>query len=219
MTLQLFAHPFSSYCWKVLIALWENEVSFTYRPLDPEHPENGAEWAQRWPMRKMPVLLDGEQTVVETSTIIEHLQLFDGGPVRLIPDSGQAAVEVRMMDRIFDNYVMTPMIKLVSDATRAPEARDAQGAAEARQTLDTIYAWLDERVSGRDWAGGGEFSLADCAAAPALFYADWVHPIPEHLQDLRAYRARLLSRPTVARAIEEARPFRAFFPPGAPDRD
>ena len=219
MSLQLFAHPFSSYCWKVLIALWENELPFTYRTLGPEHPENGAEWARRWPMRKMPVLLDGEHLIVETTAIIEHLQLIRGGPVRLIPDPGARAIEVRMMDRIFDNYVMTPMIKLVSDAMRSPEMRDTQGCAEARQTLATIYGWLDERLADRAWAAGEEFSLADCAGAPLLFYADWVHPIPEGLQALRSYRARLLSRPSVARAVEEARPYRQSFPLGAPDRD
>ena len=219
MTLQLFAHPFSSYCWKVLIALWENEIPFTYRPLGPEHPENGAEWAQRWPMRKMPVLVDGDRTIVETSAIIEHLQLEHGGPTKLIPQPGPAAVEVRMLDRIFDNYVMTPMNKLVADAMRAPEARDAQGCTDARQTLDTIYAWLDETMKDRDWSAGGGFSLADCAAAPALFYADWAHEIPAELPALRSYRARLLSRPTVVRAVEEARPYRGFFPLGAPDRD
>ncbi len=219
MTLQLFAHPFSSYCWKVLIALWENELPFIYRPLDPEHPENGAEWARRWPIRKMPVLLDGERTVMETSAIIEHLQIFHPGPVTLIPEQGAASVEVRMMDRIFDNYVMTPMGKLVSDAMRAPDAKDAQGVAEGRQTLDTIYAWLDERLGERTWSAGDSFSLADCAAAPALFYADWVHPIPDDFGHLRSYRARLLDRPSVARAVDEARPYRHLFPPGAPDRD
>lgn len=217
MTLQLFAHPFSSYCWKVLIALWENKLPFDYRLLDPDHPENGAEWARRWPMRKMPVLVDGDETVVETSAIVEHLQLVHGGPVRLIPEPGLAAVEVRKMDRIFDNYVMAPMIKLVSDAMRASDARDLQGCSEARQTLDTIYAWLDERMVGRLWSVGDDFSLADCAAAPSLFYADWVHPIPEGLQTLRSFRARLLSRPTVARAVEEARPYRQLFPPGFDD--
>jgi glutathione S-transferase len=219
MTLQLFAHPFSSYCWKVLIALWENELPFIYRPLDPEHPKNGAEWARRWPIRKMPVLLDGERTVMETSAIIEHLQIFHPGPVTLIPEQGATSVEVRMMDRIFDNYVMTPMTKLVSDVMRAPDAKDAQGVAEGRQTLDTIYAWLEERMVERTWSAGDSFSLADCAAAPALFYADWVHPIPNDFGHLRGYRARLLDRPSVARAVDEARPYRHLFPPGAPDQD
>ena len=219
MTLQLFAHPFSSYCWKVLIALWENELPFTYRQLDPAHPENGAEWARRWPLRKMPVLLDGERAIMETSAIIEHLQIFHPGPVTLLPEPGAASVEVRMMDRIFDNYVMTPMSKLVADAMRAPDARDAQGVAEARQTLDAIYPWLDERLSQREWAAGDSFSLADCAAAPALFYADWVQPIADDFAHLRRYRARVLARPSVARAVDEARPYRHFFPQGAPDRD
>lgn len=203
----------------MLIALWENERTFTYRSLDTEHPENGAEWARRWPMRKMPMLLDGEQMVVESSAIIEHLQLVHGGPVPLIPAPGPAAVEVRMIDRIFDNYVMTPTMKLVSDAMRATEASDPTGCGEARQTLDRIYTWLDARMAGRIWSVADVFSLADCAAAPALFYADWAHRIPPDLQALRSYRTRLLSRPAVARAVEEARPYRHYFPPGAPDRD
>lgn len=219
MSLQLFAHPFSSYCWKVLIALWENRLDFAYRPLDPEHPENGAEWAARWPLRKMPVLVDGARTIVESSIIIEHIQLFHGGPVRLIPEDPAAAVEVRAMDRIFDLHVMTPMIKPVADALRPPGERDARGVADAAQALDTIYPWLDARLAGQEWGAGDAFSLADCAAAPALFYADWVRPIPEALADLRAYRARLLARPSVARAVEEAWPHRPLFPLGAPERD
>lgn len=217
--LQLFAHPFSSYCWKVLIALWENDLSFTYRPLDPDHPENDAEWARRWPLRKMPVLLDGEQAVVETSVIIEHLQAFHPGPTRLIPDDPAAAIEVRMLDRVSDDYVMTPMIKLVSDAMRPEGAKDPAGVADAEKTLDAIYPWLDARIAGREWIAGAAFSLADCAAAPALFYADWARPIPEACANLRAYRTRANARPAIARAIEEARPYRKFFPLGAPDRD
>ena len=219
MTLQLFAHPFSSYCWKVLIALWESDLSFTYRILDPEHPENDAEWTRAWPLRKMPVLLDGEQVVVETSAIVEHLQAFHRGPVRLIPGDPAAAVEVRMLDRISDDYVMTPMIKLVADAMRLEGSKDPAGVADAVATLDGIYPWLDARLAGREWLAGDRFSLADCAAAPALFYADWVRPIPQTCAALRAYRSRANLRPSVARAIEAARPYRSFFPLGAPDRD
>ncbi len=203
----------------MLIALWENELPFTYRLLDPHHPENGTEWARRWPIRKMPVLVDGDRTVMETSAIIDHLQVFHGGPVRLIPEDAATAVEVRMMDRILDNYVMTPMIKLVSDAMRDADAKDLQGAAEARQMLDTIYPWLNQRVAGCTWGAGDSFSLADCAAGPALFYADWVNSIPPELHHLRGYHARLLARSTIARAVDEARPYRHLFPLGAPDRD
>ena len=123
------------------------------------------------------------------------------------------------MDRVFDNYIMTPMQTIVFDFIRAPELRDAYGVARARTMLDTAYAWLDGLMAARQWAAGDNFSLADCAAAPSLFYADWVHPIPERLGNLRAYRARLLARPSFARAVDEGRPYRSLFPPGAPDRD
>ena len=219
MTLQLFAHPFSSYCWKVLIALYENGLPFDLRMLDPDHPDDGAEWARLWPLKKMPVLLDGDRALMETSAIIEYLHLFHPGPVRLIPADPDAVVEARMLDRIFDNYVMTPVTTLVLDAMREDARRDAQGVEEARAMLGTAYAWLDERLSGREWAIGGDFTLADCAAAPSLFYADWAHPIPDAHAALRAYRARLLARPSVARAVDGGRPYRAFFPLGAPDRD
>ena len=219
MTLQLFAHPFSSYCWKVMIALYENDLPFDLRMLDPDHPDNGAEWARLWPLRKMPVLLDGDRPVMETSVIIEHLQLFHPGPVRLIPTNPAMVVEMRMLDRIFDSYVMTPVTTLVLDAMRGEARRDAQSLDEARAMLDTAYAWLDERLGGREWAIGDAFTLADCAAAPSLFYADWAQPIPEAHASLRAYRARLLARPSVARAVDGGRPYRAYFPLGAPDRD
>ena len=219
MSLQLFAHPFSSYCWKVMIALYENALPFDLRMLDPDHPANGAEWARLWPLRKMPVLLDGDRAVMETSAIIEHLQLFHPGPVRLIPADPAAVVETRMLDRIFDNYVMTPVTTLVLDAMRGEARRDAQGLDEARAMLDAAYAWLDDRLGGRQWATGDAFTLADCAAAPSLFYADWAHPIPDAHACLRAYRARLLARPSVARAVDGGRPYRIYFPLGAPDRD
>jgi glutathione S-transferase len=215
----LYAHPFSSYCQKALIALYEHGVPFTYRSLGPEDPAAATELFALWPMKRFPVLVDDGRTLLETSVIVEHIDLFYHGSVRLLPEDPRAALEVRMMDRVFDNYVMTPMQKLVGDKLRPEEARDAHGVAEARKTLDVIYRWLDERMAGRTWAAGETFSLADCAAAPSLFYADWAHPIDEALSHLRAYRARLLARPSVARAVDEARPYRSFFPLGAPDRD
>jgi glutathione S-transferase len=219
MVMELFAHPFSSYCWKVLIALWENDIPFTYRNVDPAYPENGAELARLWPLVKFPVLVDDGQIVAESSIIIEHLQLRHPGPVRLIPDDPAAALEVRMLDRVFDNHVMGQMQRIVNDRLRAAEARCPDERVQAAAALDKIYAWLNQCMNGRDWAAGGTFSMADCAAAPSLFYADWVHPITERLANLRAYRARLLARPSVARAVEEARPYRSYFPGGAPERD
>jgi glutathione S-transferase len=219
MPLQLFAHPFSSYCQKVLIALYENDTPFTFRILAMGEDENGAEFAKLSPMQRMPLLVDKGRSVFESTIVIEYLELYHPGPVRLIPLDGDAALEVRKMDRVFDNYIMTPMQTIVFDFIRAPELRDAHGVARARAMLDTAYAWLDGLMAARKWAGGDNFSLADCAAAPSLFYADWVHPIPEHLTNLRTYRARLLARPSFARAVDEGRPYRSYFPPGAPDRD
>lgn len=214
--MKLYAHPFSSYCQKVLIALYENGTAFQYRSLEEEGA--GAELELLWPLKRFPVLVDEGRTILETSTIIEHLQLHHPGTVRLIPD-GDAGIEVRMLDRVFDNYVMTHMQRVVSNQLRAAADRDPYGVAEAFAFLDRIYAWLDARMQGRMWAVGEAFSMADCAAAPSLFYADWVHPIPSSLPNLRAYRALLLARPSVARVVDEARPYRHYFPLGAPDRD
>jgi glutathione S-transferase len=139
--------------------------------------------------------------------------------VNLIPPDPDLALEARMLDRFFDNYVMTPQGKFVFDVLRPPADRDPYGVSEARKVLDTSYAWLDERMQRRTWAIGEDFTLADCAAAPSLFYADWTHPIPENFESLISYRKRLLERPSFARAVDEARPFRHYFPLGAPDRD
>lgn len=217
MTLQLYAHPFSSYCQKVLIALYENDTSFSYRILDNETAHS--ELASLWPIKRFPVLVDGERTVVETTIIIEHLGLFHPGPVALIPEDPRMALDVRMMDRFFDNYVMTPMQRIVLDRLRPEPDRDPYGVAEARRMLETAYAWLDGALAGREWATGLAFTMADCAAAPSLFYADWAHPIGAEHAHLRAYRERLLARPSFARAVDEARPYRPYFPLGAPDRD
>jgi len=219
MSLVLYAHPFSSYCQKVLIALYENGTDFTYRTIGPDDPEAVAAWARLWPMKRFPVLVDGDKTVVESSIIIEHLDLHRPGAVRFIPQDPDAALEVRTLDRFFDNFVMTPMQRIVADFMRAPEARDPLTVSEAKALLDRAYGWLDGALAGRAWAAGNDFTLADCAAAPSLFYADWVLPVPEACAEVRAYRQRLLAHPSFARAVDEARPFRPLFPPGAPDRD
>ena len=217
--LTLYAHPFSSYSWKALIAFYENATPFTYKIIGPDDPDAVADWSRRWPIRKFPVLLDGDETIVEASIIIEHLDLHHAGPARLVPADPAEALKARELDRIFDNYIMTPMQKIVADKLRPEADRDPYGVAEARRTLDTAYAWLDGELSGRTWAAGDQFTLADCAGAPSLFYADWVHPIDPRFGSVRAYRQRVLARPSVVRAVDEARPYRHYFPLGAPDRD
>ena len=217
MALTLYAHPFSSYCQKVLVALWENDIAFAYRHL--EEAGAGEELAALWPIGRFPILVDDDKTVVESSIIIEHLDLHHRGPVRLLPDDRAAALDVRLMDRFFDNYIMSAMQKPVAEALRSADGRKETALAEAAKALDTAYAWLEKTLEGRTWATGESFTMADCAAAPSLFYADWVHQIGPDFPTLRAYRARLLARPSVARAVEEARSYRPYFPLGAPDRD
>jgi glutathione S-transferase len=219
MSLQLYAHPFSSYCQKVLIALYANDTPFEFRMLAPGDQRAVAEHRALWPLQRMPVLVDEGRTIVEATIIVEHLGLYHPGPVRLIPEDPRAALPVRMMDRFFDNYVMTPMQKIVADRIRAEEDRDPQGVSEARALLDTAYDWLEGVMGKQEWAAGDAFSLADCAAAPALFYADWAHPIGKAFPNVSSYRRRLLAEPSFARAVDEARPYRPFFPLGAPDRD
>lgn len=218
MSLVFYGHPFSSYAQKVLIALYENELAFDYREVAQGRAEVDAEWVALWPLKKMPVLVDAGRTVVESSIIIEHLHLAHRGPVALLPDDPVDALEVRFMDRFFDNHVMTAMQTPVAEALR-PDGRKDVALHEAAARLDLAYAWLEQRLQGRTWAAGESFSMADCAAAPSLFYADWVHAIGEVFPTVRAYRARLLARPSVVRAVNEARPYRAWFPLGAPDRD
>ena len=219
MSLALFAHPLSSYCQKVLIALYENETPFTFRMLSEREPETCAEWASLWPLMRMPLLLDGDRSVMEASIIIEHLDLHHAGRQRLLPPDPARALDIRFMDRVFDNYVSAVQQKIVFDALRQPDDRDPIGVAQARTQLETAYGWLETRMAGRVWAAGDTFSLADCAAAPALFYADWTHAIGDRCPALVAYRQRLLARPSFARAVDEARPYRHLFPLGAPDRD
>lgn len=217
MALTLYAHPFAAYCWKALIALYENATPFTYRVI-----EDAAGWTELealWPIKKFPLLRDGEATIVESSIIVEYLMHHYPGAVRLLPVENDAALTVRFMDRFFDQYVTTPMQTLVTDRMRTDSERDATGVAAARKMLEVAYGWLEKRLTPQGWACGSRFSLADCAAAPALFYSDWVHPLDERFAALRAYRARLLARTSVARVVDEARPYRKLFPQGAPAQD
>lgn len=219
MPLMLFGHPFASYHQKALIALYENGTPFSFRVLDNSDPSTFTEFAALWPLKRFPLLVDEGRVIAEATIIIEYLGLRYPGPVRLIPDDQTEALEVRFVDRFFDNYLQTPLAKIVTDALREAREHDVKGVADARIMLDTAYGWLEKRMSGRTWAVGDRFSLADCSAAPALFYADWTHPIGESFPNVRAYRSRLNARASFARAIEEARPYRPIFPLGAPDRD
>lgn len=219
MTLALYGHHFSSYTQKALIALYENATPFEFRGLGPDQPENSVEWVKLWPLKKMPVLLDGEHTVAETSIIIEHLQLYHPGPVKLIPEDPKAALDVRFMDRFFDLHVMEAQQVAVAAKLGHIPMTPEDGMQVTRTRLDASYAWLDTYLKDREWAVGDGYSLADAAASPSLFYADWTYPIPDGLKNLKAYRARLLKRPSFARAVDEARYFRQYFPLGAPDRD
>jgi glutathione S-transferase len=219
MSLALYGHPFSSYTQKVLIALYENGTSFESREIGPDTPQHSAEWLKRWPLRKFPLLVDGERNIAETTIIIEYLQLAHPGPVRLLPSDPMAALNVRFLDRFFDLHVMSPMQHAVDGALTGDPAKRRDGMEFTVKKLDLAYAWLEGHLAGKTWAAGSDFTLADCAAAPSLFYADWTHRISEEFPTLRAYRARLLARPSFARAVEEARKYRPYFPLGAPDRD
>lgn len=215
----LYAHPFSSYCQKVLTALYENGTAFEYRLLDHNDPETLADFERRWPIKRFPILVDGDRQVMEATILIEYLDRYYPGPIKLIPTDPDKAIEVRMLDRFFDNYISTPQQKIVFNAIRAEADRDAYGDKEARDMLERAYAWLDRHMEGRMWASGDTFTLADCGAGPFLFYADWTHAIDPSFTHVHAYRKRLLARPSFARAVDEGRPFRAYFPLGAPDRD
>lgn len=214
----LYAHPFSSYSWKAQIALDEKGIDYDYRSVDPQFPEHGEQLRALWPVGKFPLLVDGDRTLFETSIIVEYLDRVQPEP-RLIPGDPDAALRVRQMDRVFDLHVMAVMQEIVNDRIRGPEGHAPMIVDKARASLDTIYRWLDTQLAGGGWATLDGFTLADCAAAPSLFYADWVHEIPAELTNLHGYRARLLARPSVARAVDGARPYRHYFPGGAPDRD
>ena len=217
MSLEFFGHPFSSYTQKVLIALWADETPFEYRVLEQEYPENFEELKRHSPFGLFPLLLDDGRPVIETTPIIEHLQAHHRGANAWIPD-GELGRRVRLLDRFFDLHVMSNMQVPVGDRLRPEGTQDAYGVTRAREKLHVAYDWLEGQL-GEPWAVGDAFTLADCAAAPSLFYADWVEEIGDSRPKLAAYRARLLAHPIVARAVDEGRPYRSYFPLGAPDRD
>ena len=219
MSLKIYGHLFSSYTQKALTALYENDTPFEFLELSPEHPDIYADFAQRWPIKRFPLLVEGDVQVMEATSIIEYLDVHHPGRTRFIPRDTDAAIEVRMLDRFFDNYIQGPQQKIVFNQLRPEADRDPYGVDEAHRAFETAYAWLDQWLTDREWAAGDDFGLADCAAAPALFYADWTHEIDPKFFNVRAYRKRLLARPSFARCVEGGRPYRPLFPLGAPNRD
>lgn len=215
--LALYGHAFSSYTWKALIPLYANGTPFEFREVSPAAPDNAAFVAQAHPAGKFPVLVDGDEVVIEATAIIEHLAVHHPGAAPLIPDDPAAAVTARMLDRVFDNYVMHNMNRVVVAFIRNSENPDAAEIEDAKTKLLAAYRWLERWLRANTLPP--HVSVVTCAAAPSLFYADWVEPIPADCPRLAALRAELLSLPAVARAVDEARPYRGYFPPGAPDRD
>ena len=215
MAIQLYGHPFASYAWKPLIAAYERNVPFVFCMVDPDHPENTARIRELSPTGQFPALVDGERTVTQSNAVIEYLDRIGSAPP-IIPSDPDTSLNARMFTDVFDSYIAGPMQQIVGEALRPVDRQDSGRVADAKANLDKSYHWLAKHIS-RNWATGDRFSIADCAAAPALFYADWLHPIPDGT--LKSYRSRLLARPSVARVVNEARPYRSFFPLGAPDRD
>ncbi len=217
MTLTLHEHPFAAYCWKPLVALFERDLPFERHFVGGE--ADRARLGELWPMASIPVLVDDAAglTLPESTTIVEYLDGHGDAPV-MVPSEPAAALQARLWDRVFDGHVMTPMQKIVGDSLRAQGRGDPEGVAEARATLDRAYALLDEHLGGSGWAAAAAFTLADCAAAPALFYARVVHRWDEDgLDSLTRYYAELTARPSVARVIDEAREYRDVFPLPWPD--
>lgn len=210
MTLTLYYHPFSSFCQKVLVALYENGT-FERRVIDLGEPESRAELERVWPITKFPVLRDDEAgvTVPESGLIIEYLAEHHDGPAALVPADRGAALQARIWDRFFDNYVNVPMQTAMLPVIY-PDRPTDPGAEEARTALGRAYAVLDARLAGGGWAAGADFTIADCAAGPALFYSNLAVPFGSHA-NLAAYFERLMARPSFKRAVDEARPFRRFL--------
>ena len=214
MTLTLYYHPLAAYCHKVLVALYEAGTAFATEHVDLGDPAARAAHAGRWPTGKMPLLHDSRhgRIIPETSIIIEYLDAHYPGSRPLLPVDADARLNARLWDRTFDLYVSEPMQRIVGDRLRPEGHKDPTGVQEARHTLDMAYALIDRQVAPGGWAVGAQFSIVDCAAAPALFYAAIIHPIADHHRHLSGYFERLMVRPSVVRVIEEARPYFHFFP-------
>jgi glutathione S-transferase len=214
MALIFYYHPLASFCWKALIALYENDTPFQPRLVDLGNDQSRAEFKALWPIGKMPVLRDTEknQTIPESSIVIEYLDQHYPGRTRFLPDNADLARQTRLKDRVFDLYVHEPMQKIVIDRIRPAGKSDPYGVEQARAQLQTAYDMIDSDVANKTWAIGDTFTLADCAAAPALFYANEVQPFGDSHKNVAAYFGRLMARPSFARVVKEAQPYFAMFP-------
>ncbi len=214
MSLVLHLHPLSSFCHKALIALYENDTPFEARMVNFGDPDAAAAFRALWPIGKIPVLRDEarDRTVPETTVIIEYLALHYPGPTALIPADPDLAIQTRLRDRFYDLYVHLPMQKIIGDRLRPEGAKDPHGVAQARTDLKTAYDMIEQDMASRTWAMGEAFTLADCAASPALFYGDKVAPFRETHPNVAAYLDRLMARPSYARALKEAGPYFHMVP-------
>lgn len=213
MPLTLYYHPLSSFCMKVLIALYENGTPFTPHLVDLADEAAAANLKKLWPIGKFPVLRDNarNRTVPETSIIIEYLDRHYPGATRFIPADRALALQVRLQDRFYDLYVQLPMQEIVGERLRPADKKDPFGVARAKDRLGNVYAMIDRDMADRAWAAGDAFSMADCAAAPALFYAHKVVSL-DGFKNTAAYRERLMQRPSFARVLKEAEPYFGLFP-------
>ena len=214
MSLTLHFHPLASFCWKALIALYENDVPFNPKLVDLGNPAERAALLKLWPIGKFPVLQDDArgEIVPESSIVIEYLDRHYPGRTRFIPDDAGRALQTRLRDRFYDLYVHLPMQKIMVDRLRPDGKQDHHGVEEARAQLRTSYAMIEQQMATNEWATGGDFSLADCAAAPSLFYGNMAEPFGEGQQNLAAYLERLKARPSFARVLKEAEPYFNMVP-------
>jgi len=212
MPLTLYYHPLSSFCQKVLVALYENDTPFLPQIIDLRDANSRAQLLKVWPIGKFPVLCDGDRTIPESSIIIEYLAQRYPGKTQLVPADADLARQTRMRDRFYDLYVDVPMQKVVGDRLRSAGSKDPFGVEQARAALQTAYGMIDQDMTSKTWAMGDSFSMADCAAAPALYYANLVAPFGETYKNVEKYFERLMVRPSFARVVKEAEPYRAMFP-------
>jgi glutathione S-transferase len=214
MSLKLYFHPLSSFCQKVLTALYENDTPFEPHVVDLFDDASAAAFKKIWPIGRFPVLRDEarDRTVPESSIIIEYLAQHYPGKIQLVPADVDLARQMRLRDRFFDLYVNVPMQKIVTDKLRPAGKNDLHGVEEAKKLLQTALGMIDQDMAGRRWAMGDTFTMADCAAAPPLFYADMVMPFADTHKNATAYRHRLMERLSFARAVKEAKPYLAMMP-------